>query len=255
MKRPLILITNDDGIYAPGLKALVAAVKPLGDVLVVAPDGPRSAQSNALTVTVPLRSKKLSEEPGVAIWQCNGTPTDCVKMGIRKIADRWPDILLSGINHGRNTSISVIYSGTMGAALEGCVDDIPSIGISHCDFRPDADFTAAGKIAYEVTAKVLKEGLPRYTCLNVNVPETQDIKGIRISRQAAGHWEEVLDQRQDPTGRNYYWLGGEFVDHEPDAEDTDEWAVQNGYVSITPVQLDMTNYKYMEYLKDWNIKI
>jgi 5'-nucleotidase len=176
-------------------------------------------------------------------------------MGIRKIADRWPDILLSGINHGRNTSISVIYSGTMGAALEGCVDDIPSIGISHCDFRPDADFTAAGKIAYEVTAKVLKEGLPRYTCLNVNVPETQDIKGIRISRQAAGHWEEVLDQRQDPTGRNYYWLGGEFVDHEPDAEDTDEWAVQNGYVSITPVQLDMTNYKYMEHLKDWNIKI
>ncbi|MBO6005855.1 MAG: 5'/3'-nucleotidase SurE, partial [Paludibacteraceae bacterium] len=228
MKRPLILITNDDGIYAPGLKALIAAVKTLGDVLVVAPDGPRSAQSNALTVTVPLRSKKLSEEPGVAIWQCNGTPTDCVKMGIRKIADRWPDILLSGINHGRNTSISVIYSGTMGAALEGCVDDIPSIGISHCDFRPDADFTAAGKIAYEVTAKVLKEGLPRYTCLNVNVPETQDIKGIRISRQAAGHWEEVLDQRQDPTGRNYYWLGGEFVDHEPDAEDTDEWAVQNG---------------------------
>ena len=255
MKRPLILITNDDGIYAPGLKALVAAVKPLGDVLVVAPDGPRSAQSNALTVTVPLRSKKLREEPGVAIWQCNGTPTDCVKMGIRKIADRWPDILLSGINHGRNTSISVIYSGTMGAALEGCVDDIPSIGISHCDFRPDADFTAAGTIAYEVTAKVLKEGLPRYTCLNVNVPETQDIKGIRISRQAAGHWEEVLDQRQDPTGRNYYWLGGEFVDHEPDAEDTDEWAVQNGYVSITPVQLDMTNYKYMEHLKDWNIKI
>ena len=255
MQRPLILITNDDGIYAPGLKALVAAVKPLGDVLVVAPDGPRSAQSNELKVTVPLRSKKLSEEPGVAIWQCNGTPTDCVKMGIRKIADRWPDILLSGINHGRNTSISVIYSGTMGAALEGCVDDIPSIGISHCDFRPDADFTAAGKIAYEVTAKVLKEGLPRYTCLNVNVPETQDIKGIRISRQAAGHWEEVLDQRQDPTGRNYYWLGGEFVDHEPDAEDTDEWAVQNGYVSITPVQLDMTNYKYMEHLKDWNIKI
>ena len=249
--KPLILITNDDGIGCPGITALIEAVAPLGEIVVVAPVGPRSAQSNAITTTVPLRAEIVSSEDGVTIWKCSGTPTDCVKIAIRKLLPRFPDIVLSGINHGRNTSISVIYSGTMGAALEGCVDDIPSIGFSHCSYDKSYDMSLSKNIVYKVTSHVLTEGLPRYTCLNVNIPESEEIKGIRITRQANGSWEEKFEHRKDPIGQDYYWLAGDLVEHEPSAEDTDEWAVNNGYVSICPVRLDMTDYKYMKHLEDW----
>lgn len=254
MQRPLLLLTNDDGINAPGILALMDAVRPLGDVLVVAPDSARSAQSNALTVTIPLRARKLREEEGLTVFECNGTPTDCTKLGLMQLADRRPSLILSGINHGSNTSISVIYSGTMGAALEACVDDIPAMGISHFSYRPNADMTRAKHYASVFARQLLLHGLPRFTCLNVNIPDLPMEKGVKICRQAAGYWSEEFTKRQDTAGHNYYWLGGEFVNCEPDAQDTDVWAVRNGYVSVVPVQTDMTNYPFMQELQKWKME-
>lgn len=243
--RPLIVITNDDGIGAPGIMALQEALMELGDILVVSPDGPRSAQSNAITSVVPLRLHKVKEEEGLAVYKCSGTPTDCVKMALNLIADRRPSMVVSGINHGVNTSISVIYSGTMGAALEGCVDNVASFGISIDDYSRDADMTHAAEYARKVAEWVLKNGLPRYTCLNVNVPKGKP-KGVKWCRQAQGSWKEEFERRVDPYGHNYYWLGGEFVNHEPGAPGTDQEAVESGMVSIVPVRLDMTDFGFLE---------
>ncbi len=247
-KKPLILITNDDGASAKGIQSLVACLRPLGDILVVAPDGPRSAQSSALTVTKPLRIKKTHEENGLTEYICNGTPADCVKLALREICTQQPDILVSGINHGMNTSISIIYSGTMGAAIEGAINNIPSIGFSLNTFDPKADFKTAMKAAYKITKKTLETGLPRYISLNVNIPILEETKGVKICKQSAGYWNEDFAKRKDPMGRHYYWLTGEFHNAESKDKNTDQWALENGYISIVPVQVDMTAYTYINTL-------
>lgn len=252
--KPLILITNDDGITAPGIRALVEAVKDLGEIVIVAPDSPQSAMGHAVTISKPLRLDKTNHFGEISSYQCSGTPADCVKLAVDKILHRKPDLLLSGINHGSNSSINVIYSGTMSAAVEGAIEGIPSAGFSLCDFSYTADFTLASQIVKKVAKSILENGLPNGVLLNVNVPkiEPELYKGIKICRQALAKWEEDFDQRVDPNGRTYYWLTGKFVNYDKGI-DTDEWAIENGFVSIVPVQFDLTAHNAIAYLNQWGI--
>lgn len=248
--RPLILITNDDGYRAGGIQALIEAARPYGDLLVVAPAEGQSGMSHALTVKTPLRVEKHVEEPGFTLYVCNGTPCDCVKFALNKFAATPPDLLLSGVNHGANSSVSVLYSGTMAAAIEGCMYHIPAVGFSLLDHSPDANFTPYIGHIKTIIETVMKNGLQDGVCLNVNIPAIpiDDIKGVRICRQARGHWIEEFDRRIDVSGREYFWLTGDFLNEEPDAQDTDEWALKNNYISVVPVQIDMTCYKSMDKL-------
>ena len=250
-RKPLILITNDDGLHAKGIKALTNSVRELGDVIVVAPDGPRSGMSSAITSLQPLRVHLEKEEQSIKIYSCSGTPVDCVKLGINELAGRKPDIVLSGVNHGSNAAIAVLYSGTMGAALEGAVFKIPSIGFSLLDHSHNADFSYSEKYISMLTKQVLEEGLPVGTCLNVNIPKGDNIKGIKICRQTSGKWEKEFLQSKDGSGRAVYWLTGEFTNDEPYNEMTDEWALANGYVSVVPIRIDMTNHKHIESIRSW----
>lgn len=250
--RPYILITNDDGAEAPGIAVLTRLMMEIGDVVVVAPDGPRSAQSNALTVTQPIRYRKIEERDGLKRYSCTGTPTDCVKLALNEIVERKPDLLVSGINHGSNSAINVIYSGTMGAVLEGCENGILSIGFSIDSHSLSADFSHFEPYILKITQEALKNGLPNATCLNVNAPK-DNIVGVKVSRQCDGCWTKEFEKRNDPQGRPYFWLTGYFENHEPDAEDTDEWAILNGYVSIVPTKIDLTAYEAMEAIKKWEI--
>ena len=252
MKRPLILITNDDGVDAPGINVLIRLMMQIGDVIVMAPDGARSAQSNALTVTHPIRFTKLEEKEGLTRYSCTGTPTDCVKLALYEIVDRKPDLLVSGINHGSNSAINVIYSGTMGAVLEGCENGILSIGFSICNHSMDADFSHFESHVLQISRQALKNGLPYGTCLNVNSP-CGEIAGIRVSRQCVGNWTKEFAKRSDPQGRSYFWLTGYFDNKEPEAEDTDEWALNHGYISIVPTKIDLTAYREMDEVRNWNI--
>ena len=251
-KRPYILITNDDGHEAPGINVLTRLMMEIGDVVVVAPDGPRSAQSNALTVTHPIRYKKIEEEAGLKRYCCTGTPTDCVKLALNEIVERKPDLIVSGINHGNNSAINVIYSGTMGAVLEGCENGILSIGFSIDTHSLEADFSHFGPYILKITNEALKNGLKRGVCLNVNAPKA-NIEGIRVARQADGQWVKEYDKRTDPQGRSYFWLTGYFENNEPDAKDTDEWAILNNFISIVPTKIDLTAYEAMEAIKGWAI--
>lgn len=239
--KPLILITNDDGITSTGIRALVEAMKELGKVVVVAPDSPQSGMGHAITLDDPLRIEPLHIFGDVESYQCSGTPVDCVKLGVDKILRRKPDLCVSGINHGSNSSINIIYSGTMSAAMEAAIEGIPAIGFSYLNYSFEADFTAPKKYATEIAKSVLKQGLPTSTLLNVNIPDVhhRHIKGIRVCRQATAKWEEEFTERTDPRGRKYYWLTGKFVNRDP-GDDTDEWALQNGFVSVVPVQFDLT---------------
>jgi 5'-nucleotidase len=241
--KPVILITNDDGITAPGIKSLVEAVQDLGKVVVVAPDKPQSGMGHAITIGNPLRLHKVHLFEGVESWQCTGTPVDCVKLAVDKVLHRKPDLCLSGINHGANHSINVIYSGTMSAAVEAAIESIPSIGFSLLDYSIDADFTGAKKYVRIIVEKLLHRKLDKHMVLNVNIPAlTADtIRGIKVCRQAYAKYEEDFIERTDPNGRLYYWLTGEFVNFDK-GRDTDVWALKNGYVSIVPVQFDLTNY-------------
>lgn len=248
-----ILVTNDDGITAKGLNCLVEAIKDLGNIVVVAPDGPRSAQSKAITVTTPLRYWKQYTNGNVVMYRCNGTPCDCVKIGMYSILKEKPDLLIAGINHGTNSSVNVIYSGTMGAALEGCVEGLPSIGLSLCSYDANADFTEAIRISKIIIENVLKHGLPDGVCLNVNVPDVKNVKGIKVVRQSRGRWHERFVEGVDPAGHNYYWLTGEFHNFEPEAEDTDEGALHAGYCSVVPCHIDLTHYSSIEEIKGWNL--
>ncbi len=248
-KRPLILITNDDGDYSKGIEVLTRAMTNLGDVLVVAPDGPRSAQSNALTVTHPIRFKLLEDSKGLTRYSCSGTPTDCVKLALSQIAGRKPDLLVSGVNHGSNAAINVIYSGTMGAVLEGCENDIPSVGFSICDYSPDADFECFAPYIQSIAHKLLENGLPHGVCLNVNAPAGQ-INGLKVARQCDGRWVKEFEKKTDPRGRAYYWLTGEFENHEPEAEDTDEWALAHGFISVVPTKIDLTAHQQLSHIDD-----
>ena len=252
MNKPLILITNDDGHDAPGIEILTRLMMQLGDVVVVAPDGARSAQSNALTVTHPIRFKKTEEVEGLIRYSCTGTPTDCVKLALNEIVVRRPDLVVAGINHGSNSAINVIYSGTMGAVLEGCENGILSIGFSICDHSLEADFSQFEPFILKVTREALLNGLPHATCLNVNAP-VGEIAGVRVARQCDGRWTKEYAKRTDPRGGSYFWLTGNFENHEPDSEDTDEWALDHGFISVVPTKIDLTAYDAMEKIRTWNL--
>jgi 5'-nucleotidase len=247
----LILVTNDDGLYAAGLRTLLEVMEELGKVVLVSTIESMSGMSQALTVKTPLRVKLLEETERRRVYACNGTPTDSVKLAVNQLLERKPDWVVSGINHGANASVSVLYSGTMAAAIEGCLYGINSVGFSLNSFSRTADFSVCKKYIRIVMQKLSSESLPPGVCLNVNVPAIAevDIKGIMICRQAKGNWKEEFEKRKDPMGKTYYWLTGLFQNHEPDATDTDEWALANGYVSVVPVSVDMTAYGYIDRLK------
>jgi 5'-nucleotidase len=252
--KPLILITNDDGVEAKGLQALIEIIRPLGTIVVVAPADAQSGMSHAITVKIPLRLTKIREEEDLTVYKCYGTPVDCVKMALNHLLTKKPDLLLSGINHGSNSAASVFYSGTMGAALEGCINEITSIGFSLLNLDHDADFVTAQHYAHAITKNVLRDGLPGAICLNVNVPDVElnQIAGIKICRQNKGYWQEEFDQRTDPAGKHYFWLTGVFHNTEPDATDTDEWALNNNFVSIVPLQTDLTSHDMLKSLSNRN---
>jgi 5'-nucleotidase len=250
-----ILVTNDDGITAPGIRALIEAVSPLGKVVVVAPQSPQSGMGHAITIGIPLRLNEVHIFGDIEAYQCSGTPVDCVKLAKDKVLGRAPDICVSGINHGANHSINVIYSGTMSAAMEAAIEGIPSIGFSLLDYRFEADFSEAKGIALQITRQVLAQKIPRGSLYNVNIPvmTNQKIRGIRICRQANAKWVEKFDERTDPTGKKYYWLTGEFknLDH---GNDTDVWALAHGYVSMVPVKFDLTDYDLKQAIeRDWRL--
>jgi 5'-nucleotidase len=254
-KRPLILVTNDDGITAPGIRALIEAVRDLGDLVVIAPDKPQSGMGHAITLNSTLRIHAIQDVEGITEYSCSGTPADCVKIAIGRFLPRKPDLCVSGINHGSNSSINVIYSGTMSAAVEGCIEGIPSVGFSLCDHSLEADFSNAKRVVQKVSKKILENGLPQGTCLNVNIPKVpaEELKGIKVCRQANAIWEETFDERTDPSGRKYYWLTGYFKNLD-DGKDTDEWALSQGYVSVVPVGIDFTAHRFINELQSWNLK-
>ena len=248
----LIFLTNDDSYQSKGFAAVIEIARQFGRVIAIAPDTPQSGMSQAITIHNPLRLRKVREEEGVEVYSLNGTPVDCVKMAFDHLfVDKKVDLVISGINHGSNAAVNVLYSGTMGAAIEGAFYNIPSIGLSLTDHDPDADFEGAIKFGTQIVDSVLNGEHPLPLCLNVNVPNIPcaELKGIRLSRQTRGYWREEFFERTDPHGRNYFWLTGAFSNAEPQAEDTDEWALANGYVAVVPVQVDLTAYSQMEQLK------
>ena len=255
MAKPFILVTNDDGISAPGIRALISVMAEIGDVLVVAPDSPQSAMGHAITINNTLHLNKISEENAqITEYSCSGTPVDCVKMAVNEILKRKPDLCVSGINHGSNSSINVIYSGTMSAAVEAGIEGIPAIGFSLLDYNWNADFEQIKPFIKKIALQVLQNGLTEGTVLNVNFPKlkTEEIKGIKICRQSKAIWEEKFDKRITPTGREYYWLSGEFVNLDK-GEDTDEWALAHNYISVVPVQFDLTAHHTMAQLNTWDL--
>lgn len=254
-KRPLILVTNDDGITAPGISALVDVMKTLGDVVVIAPDKPQSGMGHAITINSTLRISKVKIYGVKEEYSCTGTPVDCVKIAINKLLSRKPDLVVSGINHGSNMSINVIYSGTMSAAVEGAIESVNAIGFSLMDESIDADFTAAKKIVKSISMQVLKNGLPKGVCLNVNIPrlKSDEFKGIKVCRQARANWIEELDERKDPSGKPYFWLTGRFDNYDKGQKDTDVWALENNYVSVVPTQFDMTAHESIKVISKWKL--
>lgn len=253
VEKPLIFITNDDGFKAKGLMSLIEAARPFGRILVVAPETSQSGKSHAITMTDPLYLRHVRSEEDLDIYACTGTPVDCVKLAFDTIMGERPMLALSGINHGSNSAVSVIYSGTMGAAMESSLYNVPSIGFSLLDFREDADFTGSIHFASRIIEKVLTEEVDIPMCLNVNIPAIpkDEIKGVRMCRQNKGYWQEEFERRTDPRGREYYWLKGVFLNQEEGAVDTDEYALDNGYVSIVPMQVDMTNYNQLDLMHNW----
>jgi 5'-nucleotidase len=253
-KKPLILITNDDGITAKGIAQLVKSMQKIGDILVVAPDKPQSGMGHAITIHHPLRLSKSNQFAGVEAYTCSGTPVDCVKLGIYEIIKRRPDLLVSGINHGSNAATNVLYSGTMSAAVEGAIEGIPSIGFSLLDHSSDADFEAAGYYASQIAAASLANNLQKGVCLNVNIPKgkLEELKGAKICRQGRAFWEDSFDKRTDPFGGDYYWLTGNFSSTDK-GEDTDMWALDHGYVSVVPTQFDMTAHHLISQLNEWDL--
>ncbi|HTS44418.1 MAG TPA: 5'/3'-nucleotidase SurE [Puia sp.] len=254
-EQPVILITNDDGVAAPGIRNLVEAVKDLGKIVVVAPDKPQSGMGHAITIGIPLRLHPISIFEGIEAWQCSGTPVDCVKLAVDKVLRRKPDLCLSGINHGSNHSINVIYSGTMSAAVEAAIESIPSVGFSLLDYSVEADFSGARKYARIIVENLLRNSVDKHLVLNVNIPAVTPelIAGMKICRQAYAKYEEDFLERNDPSGKKYYWLTGEFVNFDK-GKDTDVWALEHNYVSVVPVQFDLTNYVLKSKLeKTWKL--
>lgn len=253
-KQPLILISNDDGYHSPGIRKLVDFVKDFGDVLVCAPEGARSGYSRAFSATEYLRLKRRTSIADVELWSCNGTPVDCVKLAMDQFCrDRRPDIVLGGINHGDNSSVNSHYSGTMGVALEGCMKYIPSIAFSSCNYREDANLEPLRPYVRKLVSKVLKDGLPKGICLNVNFPEADSFKGVKVCRMTMGRWTNEVVRQRHPRGYDYFWIVGHYQNDEPDAADSDQWALNNDYVAITPTRLDLTAYDFMDEVNKWDI--
>ncbi len=253
--KPLILITNDDGVAAPGIEALIAVMSEIGRILVVAPDKPQSAMGHAITINNTLHLNKISKEGDlITKYSCSGTPVDCVKIAVNEILKEKPDLCVSGINHGSNSAINIIYSGTMSAAIEAGIEGIPAIGFSLLDYDWNADFEAIKPFVKKIALQVLEEKIKTDLILNVNFPKLpyQDIKGIKICKQAKAYWIEKFDKRTSPLGQDYYWLTGEFINEEKGNTETDEWALENGYISVVPVKYDLTEHQKIEILKKWN---
>ncbi|MDG2371024.1 MAG: 5'/3'-nucleotidase SurE [Flavobacteriaceae bacterium] len=254
-KRPLILITNDDGITAPGLRSLIDVMNEIGEVVVVAPDSPQSAMGHAITINSTLHCSKIKLNKGPQKeFSCSGTPADCVKLAVNELLKRKPDICVSGINHGSNSSINVIYSGTMSAALEAGIEGIPAIGFSLLDYRWGANFEPLKPAIKTITENAIKNGIPQNVVLNVNMPQvdsSEELNGIKICRQAKAYWIEKFDKRTNPMGKEYYWLTGEFINKDK-GEDTDEWALNKNFISIVPVQYDLTAHHVIQELNTWD---
>lgn len=252
-KKPLILITNDDGYSAKGINALIDSVVGLGKIVVFAPDGGRSGMSSAITSTAPIRFERKSVDThrDVEVYACSGTPVDCVKLAISEVLEQKPDVLLSGINHGSNASICVLYSGTMGAAIEGTIFGVPSIGFSLTNHHPNADFTATMPTIRRMTQRVLDSSLPVGVCLNVNFPHEQPIRGVKVCHQAKGQWIKEFLPSNDGVGKPVYWLTGEFRNDTPNDASSDEWALANGYVSVVPIRVDMTATEVIPLFQSW----
>ena len=248
-ERPLILIANDDGYQAKGIRCLVEMVRHLGDVVVCAPEGPRSGFACAFSATTPLTLTLREKQEGLEIWSSNGTPVDCVKLALHELAPRRPDIVLGGINHGDNGSVNTHYSGTMGVVMEGCMKYIPSVAYSLCDHRDDADFEPMRPYVGHFTSQVLRQGLPRGVCLNINFPLVPTFKGVRVCRMAFGTWSREVTRCHHPRGYDYFWMVGHYENDEPDAEDTDNWALQHGYVAITPTHMDVTAHEQLALMR------
>ncbi|MDX1284618.1 MAG: 5'/3'-nucleotidase SurE [Draconibacterium sp.] len=251
-EKPLILVTNDDGIHAKGLRELVEVMQFFGEVVVISSEVSMSGKACGITVDQPLRATPVEKIHGVPTFKCNGTPVDSVKLSFNNLFDHAPDYVVSGINHGANSSISVIYSGTMGAAIEGGLHGVPSVGFSLDDFSPDADFSKAKLVVAKVFQCIVENGIPEFTCLNVNIPKGKP-KGIKICRQAHGKWVEEFEKRTDPHGREYHWLAGYFKNFEEEAVETDIHAIKNNFASVVPVTVDMTCYNTLEKIKDWKL--
>ncbi len=253
--KPLILISNDDSIYAKGIKELIEVAKKFGDIIVVAPDKPQSAKSHSITLDIPMTYQKMDIfGENIDAYAVSGSPADCVKLALNYLLDRKPDIILSGINHGSNTSVNLIYSGTVAAAIEGAMHDINAIALSLTTHNPNADFSSAKIIIEKIIREVLDSNI-KNLCLNVNIPNIaySDIKGIKICRQTHGAWFEEFEKVEKPGSKtNYFWLTGKYVNFEPENTDTDVWAIENNYVSIVPLEIDFTNYKILNQLKEKN---
>ncbi|TGN30125.1 5'/3'-nucleotidase SurE [Empedobacter tilapiae] len=254
MERPLILVTNDDGVTAPGIRALIEIAKEFGNVYVVAPDSPQSGMGHAVTINSTLFCDEIEVDGDIKEYACSGTPVDCVKLAVSQILPRKPDLCISGINHGSNSSVNVIYSGTMSAAVEAGIEGIPAIGFSLCDFSYNADFKSSEKFIRIIISQVLEHKLPKGVVLNVNIPKLKEteIKGIKVCRQADAKWEEKFDKREDPRGRTYYWMSGEFKNLDK-GEDTDERALEEGYISVVPVRYDLTAHHFLTDLRNWDL--
>ena len=248
-----MLISNDDGYMSKGIQCLVEMLSDVGDIIVCAPDDARSGYSCAFSATIPLRLQKRGQREGVEIWSCNGTPVDCVKLALSEICPRQPDMVIGGINHGDNASVNAHYSGTMGVTLEGCMKYIPSVAFSLCDHREDADFEPLRPYIRNITAQVLKDGLPQGVCLNVNFPVAPMFQGVKVCRMAPGTWFNEVSKCHHPRGYDYWWMVGHYRNDEPEAEDTDRWALDHGYVAITPTQIDLTAYSAFDLLNSWEL--
>lgn len=248
--KPLILLTNDDGVCAKGLNELLSMIASLGDVVVMAPNAGRSGSACSITPNIPVRYSLVEEREGVTVYQCTGKPVDCVKLALEQVLPRTPDLVVSGINHGDNASVSVFYSGTMGAVFEGCMKGIPSIGFSLCSCMPDADFSACEPYVRQIAGRVLEKGLPEDVCLNVNFPALKKLKGVKTVRMARGVWGSEWVSAAHPKQEKCFWLTGSFTNLEPEAEDTDLWALERGYVSVVPVRMDVTATRAIAQLKD-----
>lgn len=251
-EKPLILITNDDSIKAKGIASLVEAMKPLGDIVVVAPDSVQSGKGHAITIHEPLRLKTSNQFKGIESYTCSGTPVDCVKLALYEVLDKRPTLLVSGVNHGSNAATNVLYSGTMSAAVEGAIESIPSIGFSLLDFDENADFDASMHYATKLATSVLENDLQKGVCLNVNIPKGKlaEIEGFKICRQGRAYWEDTFDKRQDPFGGDYFWMTGEYRTTDK-GEDTDLWALSHNFVSVVPTQFDMTAHHLISNLNEW----